>query len=99
MGVLDKFRLEGKVALVTGGGKNLGKGIGLALAEAGADVAVASRTPSEIQKVAEEIREKGRKALPIPLDVTDSAQVEGAVRQVVSEFGRIDILVNKAAGG
>ena len=97
MGVLDKFRLEGKVALVTGAGKNLGKVIGLALAEAGADVAVASRTPSEIQKVAEEIREKGRKALPIPLDVTDSAQVEGAVRQVVSEFGRIDILVNNAA--
>jgi NAD(P)-dependent dehydrogenase (short-subunit alcohol dehydrogenase family) len=97
MGVLDKFRLDGKVALVTGAGKNLGKVIALALAEAGADVAVTSRTPSEIQKVAEEIREKGKRALSIPLDVTDSAQVERGVRQVVSEFGRIDILVNNAA--
>jgi len=97
VGVLDKFRVEGKVALVTGAGKNLGKAIALALAEAGADVVVTSRTPSEIQKVAEEIREKGKKALAIPLNVTESAQVERAVEQVVSELGGIDILVNNAA--
>ena len=96
MGVLDKFRLQGKVALVTGAGKNLGKVIALSFAEAGADVVVASRTLSEVQKTAEEIREKGQKSLAIPLDVTDFAQVERAVRQVVSEFGRIDILVNNA---
>lgn len=97
IGILDKFGLQDKVALVTGAGKNLGKVIALALAEAGADVAVASRTLSEIQKTAEEIREKGKKALAIPLDVTNFAQVESAVRQIVSEFGRIDILVNNAA--
>lgn len=96
MGVLDKFRLQGKVALVTGAGKNLGKVIALSFAEAGADVVVTSRTLSEIQKTAEEIREKGQKALAIPLDVTDSAQVEKAVQKIVSEFGRIDILVNNA---
>ena len=96
MGILDKFRLQGKVALVTGAGKNLGKAIALALADAGADVAVTSRTLSEIQKTAEEIREKGKKALAIPLDVTNFAQVESAVREIVSEFGRIDILVNNA---
>jgi len=96
MGVIDKFRLKGKIALVTGAGKNLGKVIALSFAEAGADVAVASRTLSELQKTAEEIRKIGQKALAIPLDVTDSAQVERAVRQVVSEFGRIDILVNNA---
>lgn len=97
MGILDKFGLEGKVAFVTGAGKNLGKAIALALADAGADVAVTSRTLSEIQETAEEIREKGRKALAIPLNVTDSAQVESVVRQIVSEFGRIDVLVNNAA--
>ena len=97
MGILDKFGLQGKVALVTGAGKNLGKAIALALADAGADVAVTSRTLSEIQKTAEEIREKGKKALAIPLSVTDFAQVESGVGQVVSEFGRIDILVNNAA--
>jgi len=97
MGILDKFRLQGKVALVTGAGKNLGKMIALALAEAGADVAVTSRTLSEIQKTAEEIGEKGKKALAMPLDVTNFAQVESVVKQIVSEFGRIDILVNNAA--
>ena len=97
MGILDKFSLQGKAALVTGAGKNLGKVIALALAEAGADVAVSSRTLSEIQDTAEKIREKGKKALAIPLDVTDFLQVESVVRQIVSEFGRIDILVNNAA--
>lgn len=97
MEVLDKFRLQGKVALVTGAGKNLGKVISLSLAEAGADVVVTSRTVSEIEKTAEEVRKTGRKALAIPLDVTDFSQVEKVVERVVSDFGRIDILVNNAA--
>lgn len=97
MGVLDKLKLTGKVALVTGGGKNLGKVIAVSLAEAGADVVVTSRTLSEVEKTAEEIREKGRRALAISMDVTNFAQVDGAVRKIVSEFGRIDILVNNAA--
>jgi len=97
MGVLEKFKLQGKVALVTGGGRNLGKVIALLLAEAGADVAVTSRTISETQKTVEEIRQKGQKALAFSMDVTDFTQVEKVTKQVASEFGRIDILVNNAA--
>ena len=97
MGLMDKFYLRGKVALVTGGGKNLGREIALAFAEAGADVVVTSRTRSEIEETEKEIRKKGQRALAITMDVSDSSQVEKAVQKIVSEFGRIDILVNNAA--
>jgi len=97
MEVMEKFRLQGKVALVTGAGRNLGKSIALSLAEAGADVAVTSRTLSEIQITGQEIRKKGRKALAIPMDVTKLSQVERTIQKIVSDFGRIDILVNNAA--
>ncbi len=97
MEVMEKFRLQGKVALVTGAGRNLGKSIALSLAEAGADVAVTSRTLSEIQITEQEIRKKGRKALAIPMDVTELNQVERTIQKIVSDFGRIDILVNNAA--
>jgi len=97
MGVLEKFELQGKIGLVTGAGRNLGKVIALSLAEAGADIVVISRTLSEIEKTAEEIREKGRRALAIPVDVTQFSEVEKVVQKVISEFGRIDILVNNAA--
>jgi len=97
MEVMEKFRLQGKVALVTGAGRNLGKSIALSLAEAGADVAVTSRTLSEIKRTEQEIKEKGQKALAISMDVTDLNKVERAVQKIASEFGRIDILVNNAA--
>ena len=97
MEVMEKFRLQGKVALVTGAGRNLGKSIALSLAEAGADVAVTSRTLSEIQITEQEIRKKGRRALAIPMDVTELNQVERTIQKIVSDFGRIDILVNNAA--
>jgi NAD(P)-dependent dehydrogenase (short-subunit alcohol dehydrogenase family) len=97
MEVVEKFRLQGKVALLTGAGRNLGKSIALSLAEAGADVAVTSRTLSEIQITEQEIRKKGQKALAIPMDVTELNQVEKTIQKIVSEFGRIDILVNNAA--
>lgn len=97
MTVLDKFKLQGKVALVTGAGRNLGKEIALAFAEAGADVAVTSRTLPEIEKTAEEVREKGQKALAVLMDVTDFSQVQAVVQGIISEFGRIDILVNNSA--
>ena len=97
MALMDKFRLDGKVALVTGAGRNLGKEIALCFAEAGADVVVTSRTLSEIEKTAEEIKERGRKALAILMDVTKFSQVEQGVQRIVSEFGRIDILVNNSA--
>ncbi len=96
MTVLDKFKLEGKVALVTGAGKNLGKEVALSFAEAGADLVVASRTLAEVEKTAEEIREIGRKALAVVMDVTNLSQVEEAVQKIISQFGKIDILVNNA---
>jgi len=97
VGVLDKFRLHGKVALVTGAGRNLGKHIAISFAEAGADVVVTSRTQSDIDQTANEIRERKRKALAFPMDVTDFYQVEQVIQQIISELGRIDILVNNAA--
>jgi NAD(P)-dependent dehydrogenase (short-subunit alcohol dehydrogenase family) len=97
MTVLDNFKLQGKVALVTGAGRNLGKAITLSLSEAGADVALTSRSLSEIEKTAGKIREQGRKALAAPMDVTNFSQVQEAVQRVIAEFGRIDILVNNAA--
>jgi NAD(P)-dependent dehydrogenase (short-subunit alcohol dehydrogenase family) len=95
--VIEKFKIKGKVALVTGAGRNLGRVIALSLAEAGADVAVTSRTLSEIKRTEQEIKEKGQKALAISMDVTDLNKVERAVQKIASEFGRIDILVNNAA--
>jgi NAD(P)-dependent dehydrogenase (short-subunit alcohol dehydrogenase family) len=97
LNILEKFGLQGKVALVTGAGRNLGKTLALSLAEAGADVAVTSRTISEVQQTEQEIMKKGRRALAISMDVTDLAEVERAVQKIVLELGRIDILVNNAA--
>lgn len=97
--ILDRFSLAGKVAIVTGAGRGIGKGIALAFAEAGADVACISRTGSEIEAAATEIRAMGRKALALPCDVQDSEQVENMVKGTVQEFGRIDILVNNAGAG
>jgi NAD(P)-dependent dehydrogenase (short-subunit alcohol dehydrogenase family) len=97
MAVIDQFKLQGKVALVTGAGRNLGKAIALALSEAGADVALTSRSLPEIEKTAEGIRGQGRKALAVAMDVTDFSQVQTAVQLVIAEFGRVDILVNNAA--
>lgn len=89
--------LEGKVALVTGGGRGIGRAIALALADAGADVAVVvSRDVTAAESVAEEIRAKGRRALALQTDVSRATATEELVSTVVSELGRIDILVNNA---
>ncbi|MBM3131720.1 MAG: 3-oxoacyl-ACP reductase FabG [Chloroflexi bacterium] len=96
--VSDKFSLAGKVAIVTGSGRGIGKGIALAFAEAGADVACCARTVSEIETSVKDIRAKGRRALAIRCDVTDEDQVQKLVDETVREFGRIDILVNNAGG-
>ena len=90
------IRLDGKVAIVTGGGRGLGKAAAIALADAGADVVVASRNMQNIQAVAEAIRAKGRRALAISVDVTRPEEVEAAVEKTIQDFGRIDILVNNS---
>ena len=93
---LSKMDLTGKVALVTGGGRGLGREMALALAEAGADVAVASRTLSALEKTAEEIRQRGSRSLPLPTDVSKVDQINKMIKDTLDEFGRIDILVNNA---
>jgi len=93
----NQFNLSGKVAIVTGGGRGIGRAIALGLAEAGASVTVASRTQNEIEAVAEEIRKLGGKALAVVTDLTINEQLENLVQMTLQEFGRIDILVNNAA--
>jgi NAD(P)-dependent dehydrogenase (short-subunit alcohol dehydrogenase family) len=92
-----KFDLHGKVAIVTGGGRGIGKAIALGLAGAEAKVVVCSRTQKEIEEVAGEISRLGGKALPVPVDLTVPEQLETLVNTTVREFGRVDILVNNAA--
>jgi citronellol/citronellal dehydrogenase len=96
--------LEGKVAVVTGSSRGVGRNIALELARAGADIVVAARTeqvrdpklPGTIFETAEEIKALGRRALPLRTDVTDEESIEAMVRRTLEEFGRIDILVNNA---
>jgi NAD(P)-dependent dehydrogenase (short-subunit alcohol dehydrogenase family) len=92
-----KFDLSGKVAIVTGGGRGIGRAIALGLTGAGASVTVAGRGQKEIEGVAEEIRRLGGKALAIVTDLTVNEQLENLVETTLMEFGRIDILVNNAA--
>lgn len=98
MGDLEKFSLEGRVAIVTGGSENIGRGIAVGFAKAGADVAVVARTKENVDQVCEEIRSVGRRALSLPADVMNTEQVKDVVRSTNAEFGRIDILVNNAGG-
>ena len=90
------MRLEGKCAFVTGGGRGIGRAIALRFASEGADVAVVARTRVEIDAVAQEIKEKGRRALAIPCDVGDSRAVDEAVQRAGRELGGVDILVANA---
>ncbi len=96
--ILDKFSLAGRVAIVTGSGRGIGKGIALSFAEAGADVVVLARTVTEIEETAARVRALGRKSLAVPTDVRKADQVANIVKKAVEEFGHIDILVNNAGG-
>ncbi|OGO48635.1 MAG: hypothetical protein A2W34_03255 [Chloroflexi bacterium RBG_16_64_32] len=98
MGVLDKLRLDGKVAVVTGAGRGLGRAMALALAEAGCDIVAAARTRSQIDETAGLVRDGGRRCLVVPTDITDPASVAAMVESAIAEFGRIDILLNNAGG-
>jgi NAD(P)-dependent dehydrogenase (short-subunit alcohol dehydrogenase family) len=88
--------LENKVAIITGGGRGIGRATALALAGAGANVVVAARSRRAIEQVAEEIRSHGGQALAIPTDVSDAASVDLMVVQTLRASGRVDILVNNA---
>ena len=93
----DRFDLSGKVAVITGGSRGIGRAIALGFAEHGADVVVASRKLPDLEKVAQEIRDKGRKSLAVATHVGKKEDVENLIAQAVKEFGGIDILVNDAA--
>jgi len=94
---LGKFQLQGKVALVTGGSRGIGKDIALCLAEAGADIILASRKLPDLQAAAQEISQMGRKTLVVPTNIRHLSEIDNLVKKSLEEFGRIDILVNNAA--
>ena len=91
------MKLEGKTAIVTGGGTGIGKAIALTFAEAGADVVICSRNKTNIEKVSKEITSLGRRSLAVETDIRVKEQVNEMADKVIKEFGKIDILVNDAA--
>jgi len=98
MRVLEKIRLDGKVAIVTGAGRGLGREMALALADAGADIVAAARTQTQIDETAHQVRVKGRRCITVQTDVTNPGSVNRMVEATFAEFERIDILVNNAGG-
>ena len=96
--MLERFRIDGKVAVVTGAGRGIGAACARGLAEAGADIVLASRTREQLDEVAAEIRAMGRRAIVVPTDVVDNDAVAALIPAAVEEFGRVDIVINNAGG-
>ena len=91
-------RLDGRAAMVTGGGRGIGRAIALAMAREGADVALSARTASEIEAVAGEVKALGRRGVAVRADALDAASTHSAVREAIDRLGRLDVLVNNAGG-
>ena len=96
--ILDMFRLDDQVAVVTGAGRGLGAAIALAFAEVGADVVIASRTESELEAVAAQVRALGRRAHIVVGDLAHPETTAGLAAAAVAEFGRLDVVVNNVGG-
>jgi NAD(P)-dependent dehydrogenase (short-subunit alcohol dehydrogenase family) len=98
MGVMEKLRLDGKIIIMTGAGRGLGRAMALDLATAGADIVAAARTQEQIDETAEMIRATGRHCIAVQVNITDSSSMQALVDATLAEFGRIDVLVNNAGG-
>jgi 7-alpha-hydroxysteroid dehydrogenase len=96
--ILDDFIVRDRVAIVTGAGQGIGRATAIGLAEAGADVVVAARTPGDLDEVVGQIEARGRRGLAVPTDVMETPQLEHLVAETLRTFGRLDILVNNAGG-
>jgi NAD(P)-dependent dehydrogenase (short-subunit alcohol dehydrogenase family) len=99
MSVLDMYRLDGKVAIVTGASSGLGVAFAQALAEAGADVVLGARRVDRLEETAALVRDAGRRVVAVATDVADPAQCQALVDAAVAELGRVDVLVNNAGVG
>jgi 7-alpha-hydroxysteroid dehydrogenase len=96
--LLDRFSLTDRVAVVTGAGRGIGAACALAFAENGADVVIAARTKEQLDEVAAQVVELGRRAVVVPCDVSDTSNLAGLVEAATGELGRLDIVVNNAGG-
>ena len=96
--ILDRFRVDGQVAVVTGAGRGIGAATAVALAEAGADVVITARHADQLEKVAARVEEAGRRAVVVPADLMDLAAVAALPDRAVEELGRLDIVVNNVGG-
>jgi NAD(P)-dependent dehydrogenase (short-subunit alcohol dehydrogenase family) len=99
MSILEKFRLDGKVAIVTGASSGFGVGFAQALAQAGADVALGARRADRLEATRGLVEDEGRRAIAVSTDVSDPGACQALVDATVAEFGRVDILINNAGVG
>jgi 7-alpha-hydroxysteroid dehydrogenase len=98
MGVLDRFRMDDRVAVITGGGRGIGAAIALTFAEAGADVVVSSRTEEQLAEVVSQVEALGRRAVAVTADLNEIESLHALVDRAVEEFGRLDTVVNNVGG-
>jgi 7-alpha-hydroxysteroid dehydrogenase len=96
--LMDRFRLDDKVAIVTGSGRGIGRGIALGCADAGADVVITARRQEDIDEVVAAVEAKGRRALGVAADITDRATIQALVDAAIGTFGRLDLWVTNAGG-
>ncbi|GAA3445424.1 SDR family oxidoreductase [Planomonospora venezuelensis] len=96
--ILDRFRIPGRVAVVTGAGRGIGAASAVALAQAGADVVISARTEEQLRDVAAEVEAAGRRALVVPADLSEPGAAEALAQRAVADFGRLDVVVNNVGG-